>query len=187
MDAFAHLSVLISIVLGLGVTSLLSGLARTVQLRDQVRFYWPVLIWAAVLLVVHMQVWWATFGLRDVMVWTFPVFALTLLQPVLLYFVSALVLPDFDRDDALDLRANYFRHASWFFGAFAVLLVVSLARSYATYGRLPDPADTLFHLAFMLAASACAIYRSEMLHKLGAIAAVIGISAYVGLLFMALR
>jgi hypothetical protein len=119
--------------------------------------------------------------------WTFPVFALTLLQPVLLYFVSALVLPDFDRDDALDLRANYRRNAPWFFGFFCLLLIVSLARSYTTYGRLPDPADTLFHFAFLLAASALAIFKFEALHKAGALAAVVGILAYVGTLIMALR
>ena len=46
MDAFSYLSVLISIVLGLGVTQLLTGFGRLIEARDRVRSYGPVLIWA---------------------------------------------------------------------------------------------------------------------------------------------
>jgi hypothetical protein len=187
MDAFTHLSVVFSIVLGLGVTSLLSGLARIVQLRGDVRVYWPALCWAGILLVVHMQMWWTTFGLRNVPNWTFPVFAITLLQPIMLFFISVLMLPDFDREQDLDIRSDYFRNAPWFFGALGALLVVSLARTYITFGHLPEALDTLFHFAFMLGASACAIFRNELLHKGGAVVAMLAVVAYVGTLFMALR
>lgn len=44
MDAFAHLSVLISIVLGLGITNLLMGLARIVQMLGRVTVYWPTIL-----------------------------------------------------------------------------------------------------------------------------------------------
>ena len=66
MDDFTHLSVLISIVLGLGLTNLLMGLARVVQMRDRVKIYWPSLVWAVTLLLVHAQTWWTMFGLRTV-------------------------------------------------------------------------------------------------------------------------
>ena len=187
MDAFTHLSVLISIVLGLGVTSLLGGLARIVQVRGKVRLYWPVLIWIAVLLTINVQVWWATFELRAIATWTFQVYALNLLQPVLLYFVGALVIPDFDRDDSFDLRENYFSNASWFFSIFGALLVVSLIRSSATFGQLPGLTDTLFHILFLLVAAACAIFKAEPLHKAGAVFAAVGVAAYIGLLFLVLR
>ena len=68
------------------------------------------------------------FGLRRVHTWTFVAFSLTLMQPILLFFLSALVLPDFDRDEALDLRANYFAQMRWFFGMMLALLLASLAR-----------------------------------------------------------
>ncbi len=187
MDAFAHLSVLISIVLGLGITNLLMGFARIVQMRGRVKVYWPVILWALGLLLIHVQTWWSMFGLRNVETWTFVMFALTLMQPIVLFFLSALVMPDFDRDDALDLRANYFAHARWFFGMFVALLVVSLLRTYATDGRLPQPTDFAFHVAFLAGAVPAMFITNERFHKIAALVAAASILTYVALLFTELR
>ena len=187
MDDFAHLSVLISIVLGLGITNLLTGLARVIQMRDRVKVYWPTLMWAFTLLLVHVQTWWTMFGLRAIETWTFQVFAVTLMQPILLFFLSALALPDFDRDEALDLRANYFAQTRWFFGILVVLVFDSLVRTILIFGRLPDPADLLFHVGFIIGSSGGAISVNETLHKVLAPLSAAVFVLYIGLLFTALR
>lgn len=187
MEAFAHLSVLISIVLGLGITNLLMGLARIVQMRGRVKVYWPVIVWALVLLTIQVQTWWSMFGLRYVETWTFVMFTLTLMQPIVLFFLSALVMPDFDRDDALDLRANYFAQARWFFGMFVALLIVSLLRTYAITGRLPALADFAFHVAFFAGAIPAIFITNERFHQVAALVAAGAIFAYVALLFTILR
>jgi hypothetical protein len=187
VDAFAHLSVLISIVLGLGITNLLMGLARVVQMRGRVKVYWPTILWALTLLVIHVQTWWSMFGLRNVETWTFVAFSLTLMQPILLFFLSALVLPDFDRDEAFNLRANYFAQVHWFFGIILALLVLSLARTMAIEGRLPAGPDLTFHLAFIAGVIPAAVIRNEFYHKVSALVAAGSIFAYVALLFTVLR
>jgi hypothetical protein len=187
MDAFAHLSVLISIVLGLGITNLLIGLARIVQMRGRVKVYWPTIVWALVLLLLHVQTWWSMFGLRNVETWTFVAFSLTLMQPILLFFLSALVMPDFDRDEALDLHANYFAQVRWFFGIIVALLLVSLLRTYATSGRLPATPDLAFHLAFIAGVIPGVVVTNEIFHKISALVAAGSIFAYVALLFTVLR
>ena len=50
MDAFSYLSVLISIILGLGITQLLTGLGRLMQVRRRTRLYGPAVAWVALLL-----------------------------------------------------------------------------------------------------------------------------------------
>lgn len=50
-NAFNYLSVLISIVLGLGMAHLLGGVARAISRRTTMSFYWPTLVWAFFLLV----------------------------------------------------------------------------------------------------------------------------------------
>lgn len=187
MDGFAHLSVLISIVLGLGITNLLMGLGRVVQLRAQVTIFWPAVVWALTLLVIHVQTWWTMFGLRFVRTWDFVSFAITLAQPILLFFLSVLIMPNFDRDEALDLRRNYFMHARWFFGIFIALLLVSLARTYVVSGQLTDTADLAFHAFFFASAAAAAIFSREALHKTVAVFAAVAVVVYVALLFMPLR
>jgi hypothetical protein len=186
MDDFAHLSVLLSIVLGLGVTNLLTGLARIVQMRTRVKHYWPTYVWVITLLLIHVQTWWAMFGLRTVESWTFFAFLITLMQPVLLFFLSALVLPDFDREELLDLRANHFAQTHWFFGIFMTLAIVSLARNYAVTGHLQSPADLTFHLVFFIGFAAGATFANETFHKVLALVAAGVFFTYVTLLFAAL-
>jgi hypothetical protein len=47
---FAYLSVLTSIVLGLGIARLLTGLGRLIQARGRGRLYWVPVLWALDLL-----------------------------------------------------------------------------------------------------------------------------------------
>jgi hypothetical protein len=187
MDAFTHLSVLISIVLGLGITNLLMGFARIVQMRGRVKVYWPTIVWGLVLLVIHVQTWWSMFWLRNIETWTFVAFNLTLMQPILLFFLSALVMPDFDRDETIDLRANYFSQVRWFFGIIVALLVVSLLRTYVIAGQLPAPADLAFHIAFIVGALPAALIKHERFHQVAALVAAAAIFAYVAALFTVLR
>src|SRR5262245_56126664 len=121
MDQFGYLTVLISIILGLGITQLLSGVGRLLQARSRVRLDWPTLAWVGLLLVIHVQTWWAMFGMRTFQNWTFFAFLIVLLQPIVLYLMAALVLPDTIPESALDLRDHYFAHSRWFF-----ILAVSL-------------------------------------------------------------
>jgi hypothetical protein len=187
MDAFAHLSVLISIVLGLGITNLLMGLARIVQMRGRVKVFWPTIVWALVLLLIHVQTWWTMFGLRNIETWTFVAFSLVLAQPIFLFFLSALVMPDFDRDEALDLKANYFAQVRWFFGIIVALLIVSFLRPVALEGVMPTPADLAFHIGFLAGALPAAIFTNERYHHVAALVAAAAVFAYVASLFTVLR
>lgn len=47
MDAFSYLSVLLSIVLGLGPTQLLTAVGRLIRHREHVRVHWLPLVDAA--------------------------------------------------------------------------------------------------------------------------------------------
>lgn len=198
MDDFSYLSVLISIVLGLGVTNLLLGLARVIQLRERVKIYWPTLAWALTLLLVHVQTWWTMFSLREIEVWTFPLFALVLLQPILLFFLSALTLPDFDRHDTLDLRSNYFAQARWFFGILLALLLNSLLRgallsadiqegAHISMGSLQVQVDLIFHLVFIGGVTCGIIWMNEIYHKVLAALSVGALVLYIATLFTKLH
>lgn len=46
MDLYSHVRVLFSIILGLGVSHLLRGVARIMQHPKQYRVYWVHLAWA---------------------------------------------------------------------------------------------------------------------------------------------
>jgi hypothetical protein len=189
MDAFSYLSVLISIILGLAVTQVLQGFRGLMLARSRVRSYWPALVWAALVLVLCVQVWWAMFGLsqRPAARWTFLDFSLVLLQVVPLYLMAGLVLPDIDVERGLDLREHYYAHHRWFFTLLVLLILISLVKVRVLIGKWPEPTDTAFQLAFVVPALIAAWTQREWYHKLQAPVAVIGLGAYIVTLFMHLQ
>lgn len=165
VDPFSYLSVLISIILGLGIAQLLNGVGQVLRRRGHVRLYWPALGWVGLLFVLHVQTWWALFGLRAVSRWTFGGFALVLVQPVILYHLATLVLPDWGSDTEPDLRANYYDHSRSFFSLAVVLLVFSLVRDRVLAGHFPDRSNLAVHLLLFLGWGGGAITKRESYHR----------------------
>ena len=187
MDAFSYLSVLFSIILGLAITQLLQGLGRLLQERRRVRMYWPVIAWVAILLAVAVQTWWAMFGLRNYQTWSFGGFAVVLFHITLIFLLTALVLPDFSAPGEIDLRANYFGHARWFFGIAAIVTVASLLKDVVLNGALPNRTNTGFHAIFFAVSAAAASVLRDGFHKFIAVGMSVLFAAYILTLFTRLQ
>src|SRR2546423_4374212 len=138
MDAFSYLSVLLSIIIGLGLTQLLTAVGRIIRHRDRVRFDWLPLLWAAVLLVIFVQVWWSMFGLRLNRDWNFFAFLVVLIQTATLYLMAAVALPEQAEEGGVDLTAHYDRQHRWFFGFLLATLAVSVVKDVVINGALPN-------------------------------------------------
>lgn len=190
-EAFQYLTVLVSIVLGLGLTQLLTAVGRLVQARARVRLYWPTLLWVALLFLIHVQSWWAMFDLRDHAAWTFLEFLVVLLTPTTLFLMTALILPDVAESvgdgQTLDLRAHYYAQARWFFGAAAAVIVSSLLRPVVLDGEFPLDLDRGLQLVFLACALAAAWSPRPRLHEALAAFGAVWYGAYVALLFTRLR
>src|SRR3954447_11069846 len=115
MDAFSYLSVLLSIIIGLAITEILQGYRGLLLSRSRVKLYAPTIIWSALLLVFSAQLWWASSGLASHTEWSFATFGVILLQTVLLYMMSAIVIPEVASRESADLRTHYFREVVPFF------------------------------------------------------------------------
>ncbi len=165
MTPFEYLSVLISIVLGLGVTELLSGVQRLAHGRSRVRFHWLPLAWTGLLFVTLVQWWWAAFGFRERMAWDFFSFLLVLLVPVLLYLAAAMVLPA--ADGTLDLRAHYFGIHRLFFATAASATLLEAVRALL----VPDAQAAVLNLAATALLASLAVVRSPRWHAVGTVLA----------------
>jgi len=129
-NVFSYLTVLISIILGLGIAHLLGGIARSVSHRKTTKFYWPTFAWIMVLLILIIQVWWVDFSLNAQTQWTLAGFASTLLIPATLYFMSFLILLE-----SSDMRDSYFENRVWFFSLLVALPVFGFALSSRAESR----------------------------------------------------
>jgi len=187
VDAFSYLSVLLSIIIGLGMTQVLTACGRLIRHRDRVRAYWLPILWAIVLLVIYVQVWWSMFGLRAETTWTFVGFLIVLAQTAALYLTAALVLPEDVGDAGVDLRAHYDRQRVWFFAVFLATLVISVVKDVILSGRLPHPLNLGFHAGFATVSMiAIATPRRRVQEVIGVACATV-IAAYIGLLFATLQ
>jgi hypothetical protein len=186
-EAFGYLSVLLSIILGLAITQVLKGVRGLLLSRTRVIIYWPTLLLAGLLLLMCVQAWWTMFLMREMTNWTFVKFAIVLLQTIITYMLTAIVLPDFFGERPVDLHEHYFEHRSLFFGLLILLLLVSLSKDFVLEGHMTDNVNLGFHVAFIAIASVAAITRREWYHKTMAVVSVLGFSAYIAVLFAKLR
>lgn len=187
MDEFGYLAVILSIILGLSVTQLLQGLSQVINARDRVRIYGPAIGWALLLLIIDVQAWWAMFQYRSRHAWTFLQFAILLLETIFLYLLAALALPMTFVGEIIDLRANYFRHARWFFGSFIAVLLVSLSKDLIFVHSLPGRFNLGFHLFWIVGACIAAVTRSDLFHKAYVWISAASFIVYIAALFFELH
>jgi hypothetical protein len=186
MDSFAYLSVLISIILGLGVAHLLSGFAELIKRRGSLKLWWPTLLWMITIFLIHVQTWWALFALRDVENWSFAAFLVVLLQPVCLFMMASLITPRLPADGLHDLEQLYWREHRWFFAFILGALAASLSKDLILTGRLPEPANVGAHGLFAVVAILALLLRSRRLQTACAIAGLLLLCGYIAVLFTVL-
>ena len=64
LSPFEYIFVLVSIIIGLGITHLLTGLARLIQDPSKAKVYWVHLIWVFWQFLMMAFIWWFEFGFR---------------------------------------------------------------------------------------------------------------------------
>lgn len=136
MTISEYILVLISIVVGLGMTHLLSGAAEMVQHAKILHPYSVHTAWMVYLFITIIHFWWWEFRLVQIQTWTFLPYAFVVCFAVLLYLLVALLVPQ--RGETENIKEHYYSHRKWFFGTMALVQVVDFGdtlvkgRSYFT-------------------------------------------------------
>src|SRR5258708_26145396 len=92
ISSFEYVTVLISIVLGLGITQILTGIARLIQKRNKLIVYWPHLLWIIFILFLHVQEWWVMYELKTVMQWRFSLFFFFFFFSITFFFFVKIII-----------------------------------------------------------------------------------------------
>ena len=93
MSPFEYVIVLISIILGLGITTILTGLAEIIKHGRLSGIYAPHAIWIVLVFILHVHEWWENYSLKSVTAWKLPMFLFILLYPINLYILAHLLFP----------------------------------------------------------------------------------------------
>ncbi len=126
MSPFEYVTVLISIILGLGITQIVTGIADLVLQWHRVRIYWPHLLWIILVFFLQIQEWWETYELRHYESLRLPTFLFVLLYPTILFILARILFPAVQSDDNVDLKSFYFQSYRKFFIWASFLPVLSI-------------------------------------------------------------
>lgn len=102
MNVFEFLLVVVSIVLGLGITELLAGFVRI--LRGELVAGKLHALWLFVIFQLQVQLAWGLWGLQSKVEWQYQEFLLLLLAPVMLYLTASVIFPSVGSDESLDVH-----------------------------------------------------------------------------------
>ncbi len=79
ISPFEYVIVLTSIILGMGITQIVSGLASIIHRWEKVKIYWPHLLLVILVFFIHIQEWWAAYDMRKYEYWRLPTFLFIIL------------------------------------------------------------------------------------------------------------
>lgn len=173
MSAFEYVTVLISVILGLGITQILTGIANLFQWNDRVSLYWPYVLWVIFVLVMHIQEWWVTYELKDYHPWRLPIFFFIMLYPVNLFILAKLLLPTATKGKSINLKEFYFKNYRRIFLVTIVSAILSVF--YNIFILNLHVQSQAFQLLLILALSIMAGKRlqQEWIHKLLSVALIL--------------
>lgn len=165
ISAFEYVTVLISIILGLGITQILTGIADLIHKSERVKLYWPHLIWILFVLLLHIQEWWVTYELKNYHPWRLPTFLFIMAYPVNLFVLARLLFPYALKTPVIDLKTFYFHNYRKIFLVFAISAFLSIAYNLGILKLAIESQVLQVLLASMFMLIAARKVTEEWVHK----------------------
>jgi hypothetical protein len=164
MTPFEFVTVLISIILGLGITQIVSGVADLIHHHNQVKLYWPHLLWLVLVFFLHVQEWWQIYQLKTFEAWHLPVFLFIILYPIVLFILARILFPTFN-NGFVNLKEFYFSNFRNFFTFLMILAVLAGLENVFIHQRQIQ--EQLFPFALFLSSAIIVIQnlKQEWIHE----------------------
>ena len=137
MSEFEFVSVLMSIVVGLGIAHLLRGVAQAVHERKQAPIDSVHIVWTAGVFLNLVLNWWVLFSWRDHGLWSFTLFLSLVIWVVALYLPVVLLYPP-NKPPTERWSVVYESNRQWFLGSMALVAATDIWVT-ALRGGLFDP------------------------------------------------
>jgi len=130
MGVFEYLGVILSVIMGLGVTHILAGLSKTIHQRKTVRLYWVQTLWALNILIYIVTIWWGMFWWSGQQEWSYFQFVLLLLYAIFLFLAASLIFP-WDVPEHFDFERHFYETRPWFFAVLAIAWLIDIPETVA--------------------------------------------------------
>ncbi|MBB3308327.1 hypothetical protein FHT78_000056 [Rhizobium sp. BK196] len=122
-EVYVYIRTVMSMVIGLSLARLLTGLGGIVQSPGKFRVYWVHLGWVASMFLFIIHFWWWEYRLQSLAVISFGVYLFLISFCCLFFFLCVLIFPT-TIEDYGGYEEYFISRRRWFFGMLAVTYVV---------------------------------------------------------------
>ena len=134
MRPFEFIAVFYSVMLGVAVAQLMTGVARLVEERHRVRSYWVHSLWVVTVLLADADNWWSMWSLRDAASWRLITFLFLIALVGAIFLMTVLLFPRMrETDEPIDLRAHYYANSAIILRANAAAWAFALFCNWSLY------------------------------------------------------
>jgi hypothetical protein len=130
MNPFEFIILFLSFVYTLALTHLLFSWTRMVRHRRELVLSWPHLLWMLVALITLAENWVSLWDFRLAETLSLTELTGEFLFVMLVYFVCALVCPDFEAGETYDLKKFHAREGPTYFVTFLIMIVAAIITNF---------------------------------------------------------
>ncbi len=132
MDRFTYVMVLISIIMGLGITHVLIGVSGLIDRRasgHRIRIGWAYSFWLAFIFTWMIQFWWWEFRFSEfVSEWTIGLYYFLISYSICLFLLAGILVPR-TWEGVDDLDSFLLSRRKWFYSIIALASLLDITDS----------------------------------------------------------
>ena len=163
MNLFEFLMILLSLIVGLGVAEILSGVAKFLKNNGARKIPW---IHSAATMAVFLgllQTFWESWGLRTIEVWSFPAMLLMLGSPIFLYLMAYVLFPE--QGSVADLDDYYFKRARLNWPLEELTVIVGTLFRPDAYGDPQWVIDNASGIPILVVCAVLTVTKHRIIHQ----------------------
>ena len=178
---FDYLGVLISVILGLSLTHVLRGLAKLIQMRQEVRPYWVHIVWTLNVVIYVLGIWFGMYWWKGLEVWTAEWFFFIAGYAIVIFMWASMLYPP-EFSSGLKCDDYFFGNRRWFFGlqlAVVLLDIPETVQKQVAHLRMV-PAQYVLFIPTALAITLVGLFsRNRRVHAVLSVAWLVMIVSYM--------
>ena len=129
MTPFDFLAHAISVILGLAITRLISGIGISIRLIKSKKYFWLHGLWIINMLILIPAYWWGIYSWSSLGDWNLFHFLLLVIYTTNLYLITDFLVPE-KFDSELNVKEYFMDNRKMFFGLLFLSLIIDIVETY---------------------------------------------------------
>ena len=164
MNLFEFLMILLSLIVGLGMAEILSGVAKFLKSNGAHKIPWVHGAATAAVFLGLLQMFWESWGLRTIEVWSFPAMLLMLGSPIFLYLMAYILFPE--QESVADLDEYYFKRARLIWSLAALTVIVGTLFRPVAFGDPLWVVDNASGIPILVVCVVLTVTKARIAHQI---------------------